>query len=69
MVKNLPANAGVARDTGLTPGLGRLADYSPWGHKRIGHDLVANQQQVYRAYQPADEEAGPGLRCCVCGLG
>ena len=54
--------------TGLTPGLGRLADYSPWGHKRIGHDLVTNQQ-VYGAYQPADEEAGPGFRCCVCGLG
>ena len=22
-----------------------LADYSPWGCKRAGHDLVANQQQ------------------------
>ena len=39
VVKNLPANAGDARDTGLIPGLGRsngqrsLAGYSPWGCK------------------------------------
>ena len=22
-----------------------LAGYSPWGHKRVGHDLVTRQQQ------------------------
>ena len=39
MVKNLPASAGDARDTGLIPGLERshgqrsLMGYSPWGCK------------------------------------
>jgi len=23
----------------------RLAGYSPWGHKRVGHDLATKQQQ------------------------
>ena len=23
----------------------RLAGYSPWGHKRVGHDLMTKQQQ------------------------
>ena len=22
--------------------------YSPWGHKRVGHDLAAKQQQMYK---------------------
>ena len=22
--------------------------YSPWGHKRVGHDLVTEQQQQYK---------------------
>ena len=22
-----------------------LADYRPWGHKKVGHDLVTKQQQ------------------------
>ena len=22
--------------------------YSPWGHKRVGHDLAAKQQNEYR---------------------
>ena len=39
VIKNLPANAGDARDSGLIPGLGRshgqrsLVGYSPWGCK------------------------------------
>ena len=24
-----------------------LSGYSPWGHKRIGHDLVTKQQYIY----------------------
>ena len=55
MVKNPPANAG---DTGLILGLGRSPGegngntlqyscqegYSPWGRKRVRHDLVTKQQ-------------------------
>ena len=26
---------------------GSLASYSPWGHKRVGHNLVTKQQQCY----------------------
>ena len=55
MVKNPSANAG---DMGSIPGSGRFpgdgngtqipwteepADYSPWGHKRAGHDLATEQ--------------------------
>ena len=63
VVKNPPANAGNAGDTGSIPGSGRppwrrkwqpipiflprkshgqrsLVGCSPWGHKRVGHDLV-----------------------------
>ena len=58
MVKNPSANAG---DMGSIPGSGRFpgdgngtqipwteepADYSPWGHKRAGHDLATEQQQL-----------------------
>ena len=52
VVKNPPARAG---DVGSIPGLERspgefhgrrsLAGYSPWGHRRVGHNLDANQQQ------------------------
>ena len=67
MVKNLPANAGDARDAGSISGSGRsleeewqstpvflpgkshgqrnLASYSPWGHKRVRHDLMTKQHQ------------------------
>ena len=27
------------------PWTGELVGYSPWGHKRVGHDLVTTQQQ------------------------
>ena len=50
--KNPPANAG---DAGLIPGLQRypgkshgqrsLAGYSPWGRKRVRHDLVTEQEE------------------------
>ena len=36
MVKNLPANAGEIRDTGLIPGLGR----SPGGGSRSTHSSI-----------------------------
>ena len=29
---------------GKSHGQRRLVGYSPWGHKRVGHDLVTNQQ-------------------------
>ena len=27
-----------------------LMDYSPWGNKRVGHDLAAKQQHAFREY-------------------
>ena len=30
---------------GKSHGQRSLAGYSPWGHKRVGHDLVTRQQQ------------------------
>ena len=44
MVKNLPANAGDVRDTGLSLGWedsleeGSPMGYSLWGHKRVDYD-------------------------------
>ena len=32
--------------TGKSHGQGSLAGYSPWGHKRVGHDLAPKQQEV-----------------------
>ena len=29
-------------------GQSSLAGYSPWGHKRVGHDLATKQQQQQR---------------------
>ena len=61
VVKHPPANA---RDVDSIPGWGRgngqpflpgksdgernLEGYSPWGHKRAGHDLVTQQLQDVR---------------------
>ena len=59
MVKNLPANVGDTgsipwrRKWQPTPvflhmkshGQGSLTGYSPWGCKRVRHDLVTKQQQ------------------------
>ena len=33
--------------------------YSPWGHKRVGHDLATKQQQV--ASRIAKKTQQPGL--------
>ena len=30
---------------GKSHGQRRLVVYSPWGHKRVGHDLATKQQQ------------------------
>ena len=62
-VKNRPANAGDMGLPMQIPVSGRspggeilsgkfhgqrsLAGYSPWGHKRVGQDLVTKQQQIY----------------------
>ena len=37
--------------------------YSPWGHKRVGHDLVTKQQQ------PSIIVAAAELNCCVITRG
>ena len=34
---------------GKSHGQGSLAGYSSWGHRRVGHDLVAKKQQKYRS--------------------
>ena len=33
---------------GKSHGQRSLVGYSPWGHKRVGHDLVTEQQQQYK---------------------
>ena len=33
---------------GKSHGQRSLAGYSPWGHKRVGHDLVTKEQQLVR---------------------
>ena len=61
MIKNLPANAGDPQVrkipwrrkwqptpvflSGKSHGQMSLVGYCPWGHKRVGHDLVTKQQQ------------------------
>ena len=62
VVKNPPASAGNAglisgagRKWQVTPvslpgkshGQRSLAGYSPWGHKRVRHDLATKQQQQH----------------------
>ena len=50
VVKNLPVNAG---DMGSIPGLGKfhgqgsLAGKSPYGLKRVGHNLATKQLHTY----------------------
>ena len=34
--------------TGKSHGQRSLADYSLWGHKRVGHDLATKQQEQYK---------------------
>ena len=43
----------LAREDHPGEGNGNLADYSPWGSKRIGHNLVTKHQQ-----QQLPEESG-----------
>ena len=33
--------------SGESHGQRSLAGYSPWGHKRVGHDLATKQQRIY----------------------
>ena len=48
MVKNLPANTGDARDTGLIPGLGRFPGISMATHSsRLAVELLC-----YMVYSP-----------------
>ena len=32
------------------PGTGKPGGYCPWGHKRVGDNLVTKQQQQYKYY-------------------
>ena len=47
---------------GKSHGQRSLIGYSPWGHKRVGHDLVTKQQQIflfsYQVASSADSEKG-----------
>ena len=70
--QNPPANAG---DAGLIPRLGRspgkshgqrsLVGYSPWGRKRVGHDLSTKTTTTEAPHREAEGvedgfKAGPG---------
>ena len=35
---------------GKSHGQGSLVGYTPWGHKRVGHDLMTKQQQQLNMY-------------------
>ena len=35
---------------GKSHGQKSLVGYTPWGHKRVGHNLVTNQQQMLTKY-------------------
>ena len=51
---------------GKSHGQRSLAGYSPWGHRRVGHDLVTKQQHLYSqqklvdAHQKANSPLSPG---------
>ena len=38
-----------------------LVGYSPWGHKRIGHDLVTKQYIIDPPYWDAVHRSDPGF--------
>ena len=44
-----PLEKTIATHSGILPGKSHgqrsLMGYSPWGHKRVGHDLVTKKQQ------------------------
>ena len=42
---------------GISHGQKSLAVYSPWGCKRIGRDLVTNQQQWMKSAQKSGTES------------
>ena len=64
VVRNLPNNAGDAGLTSgegngnphqyscpeNSKDRGLLVGYSPWGHKRVGHDLATKQQHIRSAF-------------------
>ena len=35
---------------GKSYGQKSLVSYSPWGHKRVGHDLATKQEGAFRSY-------------------
>ena len=52
--------------TGKSHGQRRLASYSPWGHKRVGHDLETKQQQYSLCEQTA--LVSPFISCWISQL-
>ena len=79
VVKNLPANAGDAGDSGFCSWVGKipwrrkwqstpafmpgkfhgqrsLVGYSPWSHRRGGHNLATKQQQINNQHVTFEEE-------------
>ena len=63
LVKNPPANAGETGDVGFDPWVEKkwhvslpekfrsrrsLVEYSSWGCKRVGHNIVTEQQDEYK---------------------
>ena len=41
-----------------------LADYGPWGCKRVGHDLETKQQQIHTILTDVKEETGSNTVNC-----
>ena len=51
MVKNLPANAGDQGPEfwpGKSHGQRSLVGHSPWGHKRVEHDLETKKKKILK---------------------
>ena len=46
---------------GKSQGQRSLVGYSPRGHRRVGHDLAAKQQQMYKVMRTCCPARGPLL--------
>ena len=53
---------------GKSHGQRSLVGYSPWGHKRLGHDLTKHQQQLFlfNSFPGAASGKEPTCQCTRC---
>ena len=52
--------------SGKSHGQRSLAGYSPWGHRRVRHNLVTEQQQSIYVNTAAAAAAAKSLQSCQC---